>query len=183
MNNIPVAYAVSYLVGTAFIVWFLPNLGPKLMRVNLKEEGRKMRLGVSGAEDAEAGVYSAFQHFGVRAYRVTNPSLLNKTVAEIETMPKEIRVFISRIRHNGVIVEPTLKTVVHPGDVIAVMTRTETLMARGTEIGPEVDDKTLIDFPQEFLDVVITNRALAGKTLKELAAMESFCGSSCGWVN
>lgn len=172
MNNIPVAYAVSYLVGTAFIVWFLPNLGPKLMRVNLKEEGRKMRLGVSGAEDAEAGVYSAFQHFGVRAYRVTNPSLLNKTVAEIEAMPKEIRVFISRIRHNGVIVEPTLKTVVHPGDVIAVMTRTETLMARGTEIGPEVDDKTLIDFPQEFLDVVITNRALAGKTLKELAAME-----------
>ena len=30
-NNIPVAYAVSYLVGTAFIVWFLPNIGPKLM--------------------------------------------------------------------------------------------------------------------------------------------------------
>ena len=30
MNNIPVAYAVSYLVGTAFIVWFLPNIGPKL---------------------------------------------------------------------------------------------------------------------------------------------------------
>ncbi|KAF5407625.1 MAG: putative transport protein YbjL [Candidatus Udaeobacter sp.] len=37
INNIPVAYAVTYLVGTAFIVWFLPNVGPKLMRVNLKE--------------------------------------------------------------------------------------------------------------------------------------------------
>ena len=45
-------------------------------------------------------------------------------------------------------------------------------MARGTEIGPEVDDKDLLDFPQEFLDVVITNKALAGKTLRELAALE-----------
>src|SRR5947209_8669260 len=42
-NNIPVAYAVTYLVGTGFIVWFLPNIGPKLMRINLKEEARKLQ--------------------------------------------------------------------------------------------------------------------------------------------
>ena len=55
---------------------------------------------------------------------------------------------------------------------IAVITRTEVLMERGTEIGPEVNDKALIDFPAEFLDVVITNKAWAGKTLKELATSE-----------
>jgi putative transport protein len=43
-------------------------------------------------------------------------------------------------------------------------------MARGTEIGPEVDDRTLLDFPVEVLDVVITNKAFDGKTLRELAA-------------
>jgi len=171
-NNIPVAYAVSYLVGTAFIVWFLPNLGPKLMRVNLKEEGRKLQAQISSAEGTEAGVQSAFQHFGVRAYRVTNPRLLNKTVAELEAMPKGMRVFISRVRHDGTIVEPEPATVIHPGDVVAVMARTEVLMTRGTEIGPEVDDKALLDFPQEFLDVVITNKAMTGKTLRELAALE-----------
>ena len=172
MNNIPVAYAVSYLVGTAFIVWFLPNLGPRLMGVNLKEEGRKLQAQISGGEKPDDGVQSAFQRFGVRAYRVTNPRLLNKTVAEIEAMPKEMRVFISRIRHNGAILEPDPATVIQPGDVIAVVTRTEVLMARGTEIGPEADDKSLLDFPQESLDVVITNKALAGKTLRELAGME-----------
>ena len=78
-NNIPVAYAVTYLIGTAFIVWFLPNIGPKLMGINLKEEGRKLQAKLSSAEEAEAGVQSAFQQFGVRAYRVTNPKLLNKT--------------------------------------------------------------------------------------------------------
>jgi putative transport protein len=45
-------------------------------------------------------------------------------------------------------------------------------MTRGIEIGTEVDDKALLDFPQEFLDVVITNKALVGKTLRELGASE-----------
>jgi putative transport protein len=172
LNNIPVAYAVTYLIGTAFIVWFLPNIGPKLMGVNLREEGRKLQAQIGSAEETEAGVQSAFQRFAVRTYRVTNAKLFNKTVAELEAVPKEYRIFICRIRHKEAIVEPESATVIHPGDTIAVMTRTEVLMARGTEIGPEVDDKPLLDFPQEFLDVVITNKALAGRTLRELAAFD-----------
>jgi putative transport protein len=172
INNIPVAYAVTYLVGTAFIVWFIPNIGPKLMRINLKEEGKKLQAKISGSEEPEPGVQSAYQTFGIRAYRVTNEKLINKTVAELEAMPKDVRVFISRIRHEGTIIDPEPGTVIHRGDVIAVITRTELLMERGIEIGTEVNDKALIDFPQEVLNVVITNKAWAGKTLKELAAFE-----------
>src|SRR5262245_42774877 len=43
INNIPVAYAVTYLIGTAFIVWFYPNVGPWLMRIDLKQESRKLQ--------------------------------------------------------------------------------------------------------------------------------------------
>jgi putative transport protein len=129
-----------------------------------------------GEKRQDPEVHSAFQRFGVRAYRVTNPRLLNKTAAEIEAMPKEMRVFISRVRHDGAILETIPATVIDPGDVVAVMTRTEVRMARGTEIGLEADDKSLLDFPQEFLDVVITNKALSGKTLRELAGMESARG-------
>jgi putative transport protein len=52
------------------------------------------------------------------------------------------------------------------------MARTEILMARGAEIGSEVDDKALLDFPAEILDLVVTNKALVGKTLRELAAFD-----------
>src|SRR5437667_344583 len=55
VNNIPVAYAVTYLIGTAFIVWFLPNVGPRLMRVNLKEEARKLQAQIAGGEEHEQG--------------------------------------------------------------------------------------------------------------------------------
>jgi putative transport protein len=172
INNIPVAYAVTYLIGTAFVVWFLSTIGPRLIHVNLREEGRKLQAQVGGAEEREPGVYSAFFSFGARAYRVTNERLVNLTVAQLEAMPRDGRVFISRIRRNGKIleVEPTL--VVQKDDVVAVITRTELLMARGTEIGPEVDDKKLLDFPVEVLDVVVTSKKVAGKSLRELVVTE-----------
>src|SRR6266481_6895412 len=111
-NNIPVAYAVTYLVGTGFIVWFLPNVGPKLMGVNLKEEARKLQAKISGSGSAQAEAMSAFQSLGVRAYKVTHPNLINQSVAELEARPRQTRVFISRIRREGKIVEPTPETVV-----------------------------------------------------------------------
>jgi putative transport protein len=176
VNNIPVAYAVTYLIGTAFVVWFLPNVGPRLMGVKLREESKKLQEQIAGGEEHEPGVQSAFQSFAVRAYRVTNERLVNRTVAELEALPRDTRVFISRIRHDGAIVEPEPDMMIHKDDVIAVMTRTETHMARGTEIGPEVDDKTLLDFPAEVLDVVITNKAFVGKTVRDLAALEATRG-------
>jgi len=171
-NNIPVAYAVTYLIGTAFIVWFLPNIGPKLMRVDLKEEARKLRAKIAGSGTGEPLMPSAFQNLTVRAYRVMRADLLNRTVAELEARPRETRVFISRIRRDGKIIEPDHATVVMEGDIVAVLARSELLMARGTEIGDEVSDKELLDFPVELLDVVITNKSLVGKTLADLARMD-----------
>lgn len=172
LNNIPVAYAVTYLVGTTAVVWFLPKIGPKLMGVNLKDEAKKMQAQVSGGVEAQPGIISAARSFDVRAYRVTNEKLLNKTIAELEAMPQEVRVFIQRIRRDGSIIEPEPQTVIRRGDVIAVMARPEVLVERSSVVGPEIDDKDLLDFPVEVLDVVATNKALVGKTLETLAKSE-----------
>ncbi len=171
-NNIPVAYAVTYLVGTAFIVWFLPNVGPKLMGVNLKEEARKLRAKLAASGGGEPEGPSAYQALAVRAYRVTHPDLLNRSVGELEARPRATRLFISRIRRDDKVIEAEPNMVIRDGDVIAVLTRSELLMTRGTEIGPEVSDKELLDFPIGFLDVVITNKAFFGKSLTDLAGMD-----------
>ena len=176
INNIPIAYAVTYLIGTAFIVWFYPNVAPRLMGVNLKEEARKLQASVGGGAQAEAGVMSALQRFTVRAYRVTSERLLNQPIAAIEALPVEHRVFITRIRHDNVVAETLPDTIVRAGDVVAVTTRTNLLADFGTRIGPEVHDAELLDFPVEILDVVVTNNAIVGKTLGELAALESTRG-------
>ncbi len=176
LNAIPVAYAVTYLIGAAAVVWFLPTIGPKLMRVNLREEGARMQAEVAGSAELGLGVTSAARYFDIRAYRVTNPNLVNKTVAELEALPQDVRVFIVRIRHGGEIVEPMPTSVIRQDDVVAVVARQEAHVERGAKIGPEVDDKALLDIPVESLDVVVTHRSLIGKTLPELARLEATRG-------
>ena len=145
------------------------------MGINLREEGARMRAELGGA-DLGLGVVSANRRFDARAYRVTNPDLINKTVAQIEALPVNLRVFIGRIRHDGQIIEPTPTTVIHQDDLVAVIARQEAHVAHGDRVGPEVDDKVLLDIPIETLDVVVTNKAVVGKTLSELARLEVFRG-------
>src|SRR5262245_7294872 len=53
LNNIPVAYAVSYLVGTGFVVWFLSHLAPRLLRIDLAAESRALAKKMSGAPERD----------------------------------------------------------------------------------------------------------------------------------
>jgi len=176
VNNIPVAYAVTYLIGTASLVWFLPTIGPKLMGINLREEGARKQAEIAGAAELGLGVVSAAKLFDVRAYRLTNPNLVNRSVAQLEALPPDIRVFIVRINRGGEIIEPTPDTVVRQDDVVAVMARQEVHVERGDKVGPEVDDKGLLEIPIETLDVVVTQGSLVGKSLADLARLESARG-------
>jgi putative transport protein len=171
IDAMPVAYAVSYIFGTAGSAWVLATLGPKILRVDLPAECKKLEAQMGAAEETEAGVLPAGRRFDVRAYRVTSERLVNKTVAELEAvaLAQDLRVFIERIRHEGHIVEAGPDSVVRPGDTVAVLARSELLVQRGQNLGQEVDDRDLLDFPAQILDIIITNKAVAGKTLRDLA--------------
>src|SRR3954471_24036932 len=98
VNNIPGAYAVTYLVGTAALVWYLPTIGPRLMGVNLREEAARARAESGERGGQQEGSVSAARPFDVRAYRVTNPRLANKTIREFEATMAKARAFIVRVR-------------------------------------------------------------------------------------
>src|SRR6187397_3390903 len=70
VNNIPVAYAVTYLIGTASLVWFIPTIGPKLMRINLREEGLRMQAEMVRGAEMAPGMVTPNKIFDVRTYRV-----------------------------------------------------------------------------------------------------------------
>jgi putative transport protein len=170
IGGMPVAYAVSYLFGTAGSAWVLATLGPKILRINLAEECAKYEkeMGV-GAESVGQSVYTRFV---ARAYQITNSKLTGLTIDAIERHLAEKRVFILRVRQANQILDARPDTVLQSGAAIVVIGRRETLLELASAIGPEVDDRELLDFPGELLDVVVTNKTIVGKTLKELAEAE-----------
>lgn len=169
LDHMPVAYAVTYLFGTAGSAWFLASIGPKLLRVNLAEECRKLEVEM-GAGEAEPGVFSAYHAHVVRAYRVaTGGGVVGKAVTEFESQFAPHRVFVERIRQGGKVFDAIPEMIIGEGAVLAVAARREVMLKHESSFGTEVDDRQLLDFPVEVLDVVVNNRLVVGKTLQELA--------------
>jgi putative transport protein len=168
LDNIPVAYAVSYLVGTGFVVWFLSSLAPRLLRVDLKAEARKLAAQMSSAPASEAGSQSAYREWDVRAMRLPAGPMAGQTVEALEKAFAPDRVFVERIRRGTEILEAAPGSVVEAGDVLAIAARRQVFL-RGTTVALEVEDRELLDFPVVALDVVVTNRDVTDRPLAALA--------------
>jgi putative transport protein len=168
LNNIPVAYAVSYLVGTGFVVWFLSHLAPRLLRVDLKAESRKLEQELAGGVEEESGATSAHREWDIRVYRIDAAAWAGRRVADLETSFIPERVFVERIRRGGRMLWARPTTVLSRDDVVAVAARRAALTG-GAPIGQEVEDRALLDFPLVALDVVLTNKALVDRTVASLA--------------
>jgi putative transport protein len=89
-------------------------------------------------------------------------------VSEAEGLIPDARIFVGRIRRDGQIMDATADTVLKPGDVVAVAGEREVLV-RVLQEAVEVEDKELLAVPVEGIDVLVTNKAVDGKTLAELA--------------
>jgi putative transport protein len=168
-NNIPVAYAVSYLVGTGFVVWFLSVAGPRLLGLDLKAESRKLEAQLSSAgrtSDEEARL--AYREWNIRAYQLADVSQ-GRTVAELERSANPERIFVERIRRGTNFIEGAPSTVLESGDVIAIAARRKVLLSGSLPLQQEVEDPALLDFPVATLDVVVTKRDIAEQPLSVLA--------------
>jgi putative transport protein len=169
-NNIPVAFAVTYLVGVTVAAWVLSQLAPKLLRIDLAAECHKLENEMQGGAAARV---SARREHEIRAYAVDPGSrFVGRTVAEFEAGAPGVRVFVEQVRSRGEIVAARDVDVLREGDVMAVAGRRTTLVevleAAGSGLR-EVDDRELLDVPSDIVDVVVTSRAIDGRTLAELA--------------
>ena len=171
INAMSIAFAITYIFGTAGVSAFLALLGPKVLGINLAAECKALES-VMGGNEPDPSVHSAYQMIGVRAYRVTDPSYCGITIAEFELRFPNQRIFVERLRQDNKINESTPKTKIHLGDVLAIASRTETLIADANQFGVEVSDPALLDYPSETLDVMVTRKEIVGNTLGELAEME-----------
>lgn len=168
LNNIPVAYAVTYIWGTIGTGLILSVLGPKILRINLVEECKRYEAEMSKGAPA-GGMASAWQQFQIRAFRA-DPGLpgVGKTIGEIENLNKASRLYAERIRRDGKIIDFDANTVLKAGDVVAVSGRPEMLVALQDRVR-EVSDAELLDIPVEAVDLVVTNKKVDGRTLIDLA--------------
>jgi putative transport protein len=176
LNNMPIAYAVTYMFGTVGSAIVIALVGPFLLRINLPAACKEYEEKHGGSKEM-GGAGSAWHRWELRAFRVKpGGKAAGLRTAEAEGLVPEARVFILRIRRNGVIEEATADTVLKESDVVAVAGPRNVLVDL---IGPqaeEVDDPELLAVPISGVDVLVSNKAVNGKTLEELATMPAARG-------
>ena len=169
VSHIAVADAVCYIFGTAGLIWFCSSLGPKLLRVNLREESKKIEASL-GMKRTRLGVAPAWQPVAIRAYTIPlGAKIIGKTIDEAEHSVEGTRIFAERIRRNGEVFGPAPATVLQAGDSIALLGRTDVLVNLLGAKAAEVADPELLDIPVASFDIYVTGKKLIGKTLDEIA--------------
>jgi len=167
-THITVAFAVTYLVGLITTVFVLSRLGPRLLGVDLAAECRKLEEEM-GVEREEAGVGSAYYEFIARAYEIP-PALDGRSAAELEAVFGEERVFVERIRRGKRLYDATPRSALKAGDRIVLSGRRAVLVGETNPLrAHECEDPELLDIPTLSIDVVLTHKQYAGRSLRELA--------------
>ncbi len=174
INQIPVAYAVTYIFGTAGTAWFLASLGPKILGGDIKKQSKEYEesLGGSILEEDPTLEYA----YDGTTFRVieANSEFFDKarTVKDVENLlvKKGWPVYVERIRtsDNKIITEPALTDKINKGDKIVLNGPLDSLLNDENFIGNEVADLELLDFRAEALRVMVSHKEAEGMTLARL---------------
>ncbi len=178
INEMPVAYAVTYIFGTAGTAWFLSSVGPKILGGNLEQLSKQYEAEHGGmGEDNDPSLEYAYDGTTFRAFRAEcgffdNPKSIDET--ERRLAEKGWPVYIERLRtaKGEIIPDPAADQKIGKSDVIVLNGPLDTILADENIIGPEVADTELLGFRVEKLRVIVSNKHAAGKTLKALRTMK-----------
>ncbi len=172
LDNMPIAYAVTYMFGTVGSAIIIALVCPALIRMDLVAACKDYER-LQGGTAAMGGAGSAWHRWELRAFKVrAGGKAVGLRAVEAEAMVPDARVFVERLRRaNGTIEDAAADTVIREGDIVAVAGAREVLVKVIGEAAQEVDDPELLNVPVEGVDVYVTSKEVDGKTLAELARL------------
>jgi putative transport protein len=189
LDSMPIAYAVTYMFGTVGSALVIALLGPPLLRMDLVAACKDYEEKQGGTKEL-GGAGSAWHRWEVRAFQLRpGGRVIGLRATEAEALIPDARVFVMRLRRNGVIEEGNADTVLQENDVVALAGAREVLVdllsrAKAAAAGgagvveppKEVDDPELLNVPIEGVDIYVTSKEADGKTLAELAQLPAARG-------
>ncbi|MGW3557683.1 aspartate-alanine antiporter [Streptomyces sp. NPDC000963] len=170
-NLVAIGYAVTYPLGTILCALLLANVLPKLYKRDLAAESARLAKELDAPGD-DPDLAEGYYEVVLRAYRVERPDLAGRTIDDFEQQQKALgrRVYITRVRRDGTVLDHDQQTVLHEGDTVALSALRGSLVEFDplTRVGPEADDVELLGYQTETLHVVASEKAQLGRSIADL---------------
>ena len=163
--NIGIAYALTYLFGMTAVMFFASRVAPLLMGVDLKAAARDLEaeMGDTGVKLAR-GQFEAFGEMRAQAYIVNVEEAIGTTIGELE---EHFAIRVMQAADNEKRIEVTPDLTLQADYRLALQGEPGNVVQAGQFVGQETANVSALGYINEKRDVVVTNKALAGKTLAE----------------
>ena len=166
-SQMAVGFAITYVFGTVGVIVFVRSIAPRLLGVDVKQAARELEIELSeGGQVMRPGYITPFVPVVARAFEVAVGKAAKLTVAKLSKQFD--RASIERILRGGTIVEPRPDAVLQAGDIVGLAGRLGAVVAAGELIGAEVESKEALSFSMDVCTVVITNKSVIGKRLRQI---------------
>jgi putative transport protein len=168
---IALGYGISYIWGTVGIILICKYL-PKWWGVDARAAAVEYEKehGVPNLDDA--GI-TGYRPGGLRAYRLENKQTAGKTIAQLRQTYPQYR--IVNVVRGGESLGASADLTMQLGDVVALGGRLEDLTANMGLLGTEVPDAKALAIPLDQAEILVTNKSVEGRELKEFRH-EEFAG-------
>ena len=157
-----IAYGIAYPFGVIGVILFVKLL-PKLFKVDVEQEARKL----------EKERRNNFPELNTCLFRVTNPSVLNRTLQQLNIRAITGAV-ISRLKRDGSIIIPTAHTILKENDTIQAVGSEEALNNLTVMLGTREDGELPLEHTQSIESLLLTKKDMINKQLGDLNLQRNF---------
>jgi aspartate-alanine antiporter len=166
-SQMAVGFAITYVFGTIGVIIFVRSVAPRLLGVDVKAAARELETELSeGGKVTRPGFITPYVPVASRAYAVTPEKAAGRTIAQLQ---EELgRATIERVVRGDEVIAPGPDLILQAGDVIGVAGRLRGVVSAGDLLGDEIESREALSFPVKQVSVVVTDKAIAGRTLREM---------------
>jgi putative transport protein len=168
---IALSYGVTYIWGTVGIILICKYL-PRWWGVDARKAAKEYEQAHGVANVDDSGL-TGYRPAGIRSYKLENKDTAGQTIAQFRQKTPQYRIL--NVVRNGETVGVSPDVTLQVGDVIALAGRIEDLTSNMGLIGTEVADAKALNIPIDQAEILVTNKNLEGKVLKEFRN-EDFAG-------
>jgi len=168
---IALSYGVTYIWGTVGIILICKYL-PRWWGVDAKKAAKEYEA-ANGVANVDDSGLTGYRPAGLRAYRLENKATIGQTIAQFRRQHPQYRIL--NVVRGGESIGAAPEEVLQAGDIVALGGRIEDLTSNMGLIGPEVADASALNIPIDQAEVLVTDKSLEGRALKEFRD-EDFAG-------
>jgi len=165
---IALSYGITYIWGTVGIILVCKYL-PRWWGVDAKAAAKKFEA-ENGVPNVDDTGLTGYRPFGIRAYRLESTQTAGKSIAEFRQTYPMYR--IANVRRGDENLGAAAELRLALGDTVVLGGKLDDLTANMGVIGPEVPDSKALNIPIDQAEILVTNKEVEGKALREFRETE-----------